>query len=340
MPIRPQRGIVDAEYLTYYLRSNYFLKFAEQSVSGARMPRIMMTDFWEHLVPLPPLSEQRRIVEILDRANALRKKRAEADAKAERILPALFIKMFGDPATNLMGWEESSLGELIVDGPQNGLYKHSSSYGNGTPILRIDSFYDGAIHKSRELRRLRLTADEVKLYQLRENDIVINRVNSPEYLGKSALISKLLEPTVFESNIIKFSVNTALLHPVFLIQHLQTTAIKQQIFISAKRAINQSSINQGDVKSFTVLLPPLSIQHEFAAIVMAIRKITKSQANTQSRLNELFKGLLQRGFSENLTAKWREAHMTEILPEMEQQAKLLEITTDSEYEQLLLTKMQ
>ena len=138
----------------------------------------------------------------------------------------------------------------------------------------------------------------------------------------------------------KFSVNTALLHPVYLIQHLQTPAIKQQIFSSAKRAINQSSINQGDVKSFTLLLPPPSIQHEFAALVMAISKITKNQASTQFTLNELFKRLLQRAFSGNLTAKWREAHMSELLAEMEQQAKIIGTTTDLDYEQLNLIETQ
>lgn len=67
-------------------------------------------------VPLPPLSEQRLIVEILDQADRLRQKRAEADAKAEGILAALFIKMFGDPATNPMGWEVSSLDKYVKIG--------------------------------------------------------------------------------------------------------------------------------------------------------------------------------------------------------------------------------
>ena len=65
-------------------------------------------------IPIPPLSEQRRIVEILDQADHLRRRRAVADAKAERILPALFIKMFGDPVTNPMGWPKCSIRELAT----------------------------------------------------------------------------------------------------------------------------------------------------------------------------------------------------------------------------------
>jgi type I restriction enzyme, S subunit len=82
-------------------------------VAGVKMPRIIMAKFWEHHLPLPPLSEQRRIVEILDQADALRRKRTEADAKAERILTAVFYEMFGDPATNPNGLRKQRLGTLI-----------------------------------------------------------------------------------------------------------------------------------------------------------------------------------------------------------------------------------
>ena len=66
-------------------------------------------------MPLPPLSEQRQIVAILDQADALRKKRAEADAKADRILDCLFIRMFGDPEINSMGWEKAKISNLAVE---------------------------------------------------------------------------------------------------------------------------------------------------------------------------------------------------------------------------------
>jgi type I restriction enzyme S subunit len=82
---------------------------------------------------LPPLSEQRRIVEILDQADALRKKRAEADAKAARILPALFYKMFGDPATNPKGWPLARIRDLcqVVSG--------------ATPRTDHPEYWDGTI---------------------------------------------------------------------------------------------------------------------------------------------------------------------------------------------------
>src|SRR2546422_105242 len=133
-------------------------------------------------VPLPPHSEQKRLVRILIEADALRRIAAQAERRLGQVVFTLFDDIFGDPATNPKNWPVSPLGELLVSGPQNGLYKHSSSYGKGTPILRIDAFYDGVITDVRSLKRLEVTQEELSKYQLNDGDIVINRVNSPEYL--------------------------------------------------------------------------------------------------------------------------------------------------------------
>jgi type I restriction enzyme S subunit len=112
IPLRPHSAILDRKFLAYYLRSPRFLSYASQYVVGAKMPRVISDRFWQHEIPLPPLSEQRRIVEILDQADRLRRLRAEADAKADRILAALFIEIFGDPASKPMSWRRKPIREL------------------------------------------------------------------------------------------------------------------------------------------------------------------------------------------------------------------------------------
>ena len=87
-----------------------------------------------------------------------------------------------------------------MESTQNGLYKHFSEYttdGSGTPILRINSFYDGRLRDVSNLKRLNCNEKELKLFKLENKNIVINRVNSIEYLGKCALIEGLNEETVF-----------------------------------------------------------------------------------------------------------------------------------------------
>lgn len=110
--LRAKRGVLP-EFIYYFLRQESVRATAKQRMQGAvGQRRVPVTFLEEYPFPLPPPSEQRRIVEILDKADALRRKRAEADAKAARILPALFLKMFGDPATNPQGWAIKKLGSV------------------------------------------------------------------------------------------------------------------------------------------------------------------------------------------------------------------------------------
>lgn len=291
-----ENGITLPAFVAYFLRSPLVLNRINDLMQGANLPRLSPTSLKGIPMPLPPMPEQERIVSLLDAAEDLRGLRAAADRRSADLIPGLFYDTFGDPALNPKGWPTASLGDLIADGPQNGLYKHSSAYGEGTRILRIDGFYGGFIDDLRSLKRLRLTHEEADKYRLRPGDIVINRVNSPEYLGKSALIPSTDEPIVFESNMMRFGLKHDRVDPFFLILHLQTRAVKRQIAAKAKHAIHQSSINQDDVKSLVVLRPPLTLQQRFAARVAKVRALESHQAASRDRLDDLFQSMLQRAF--------------------------------------------
>ena len=100
VPLRCNPEKVLPSYLAYFLRSSEFLNFANTVVAGAKMPRMVMSEFWRYPVPTPPLSEQRRIAAILDKADALRTKRREALAQLDRLAQSIFVGMFGDPVIN------------------------------------------------------------------------------------------------------------------------------------------------------------------------------------------------------------------------------------------------
>jgi type I restriction enzyme S subunit len=237
IPLLPKNGI-DRAYLAYFLRCSQIVSQITAKTAGSRMPRADMDFVLSLDIPLPSPNEQRCLVDILSRAEGIVRLRREAQKKTQELIPALFLDMFGDPATNPKGWPVALLGELITDGPQNGLYKHASSYGEGTPILRIDSFYDGQVKSLQILKRVRITPEEQLKFRLRAKDIVINRVNSVEYLGKSTIIPSLDEDTVFESNMMRFSVDLGQCLPEYLIELLQTAHSKAHILAKAKHAIN------------------------------------------------------------------------------------------------------
>ncbi len=287
---------VESRFLYHFLRTVDFYSLA----SATTVPALRKSVLERLPVPLPPLAEQRRIADILDKADALRAKRRAALAQLDTLTQSIFLDMFGDPATNPKGWPAMRLGELIVTGPQNGLYKPAGDYGSGTPILRIDSFYDGEVTDLATLKRVRVSNEEIELYRLRPNEIVINRVNSREYLGKSALIPELSEPIIFESNMMRLGVDTGRLHPVYLIQLLQSRHVRAHILGSAKDAVNQSSINQQDVKSIPVVLPPRSQQELFARRLQFLRSLTSVHHSSLAKLNMLFSSLQHVAFAGEL----------------------------------------
>lgn len=228
----------------------------------------------------PDKNKQAEIVEILDKvSNIIRKREAELSA-LDTLIKARFVEMFGDPYVNPLKWKMLKIKDAVTIEPQNGLYKPQSDYvtdGSGTPILRIDGFYNGRVTDFGSLKRLKCSGIEQQRYLLLEDDIVINRVNSIEYLGKCAHIKGLLEDTVYESNMMRMHFDPEYYNPVYICQLLCSQYIYDQIVNHAKKAVNQASINQKDVLDFNIYQPPLDLQNEFADFVNQVdkSKVTK-----------------------------------------------------------------
>ncbi|OYT90552.1 MAG: restriction endonuclease [Burkholderiales bacterium PBB3] len=298
--IRPDSNTVYTPWLMHCINSPQSRNQIDEYTTGTTRQRISRGNLTKIKVALPPLEEQRCIAAILDQAETLRTQRRQVLAHLDTLTQSLFLYMFGDPASNPNGLPRKKLGELIAEGPQNGLYKSSTEYGSGTPILRIDAFYDGVVTKLNSLKRVRLSPEEIKLFGLAAEDIVINRVNSIEYLGKSALIPPLSEPTVFESNMMRFTVRRDQVEPGYVVHFLQTPFIKGQILSGSKNAVNQSSINQQDVKGFEINVPPLPLQQTFATRIQAIEALKATHRTALAELDALFASLQQRAFAGEL----------------------------------------
>ncbi len=263
-------------------------------------PSIKTSSIAELTIALPNIEKQKYIADILDKANSLRQKRKESIKLLDDLLKSTFLEMFGDPFYNPMDWVKQNLGSLIKTGPQNGLYKHSSLYGNGTKILRIDSYNNGEIPDYSSLKSIQVSKNEIEKYRLNEYDFVINRVNSPSHLGKTALITGFKEEVIFESNMMRFSVNEKLVNPIFLLKMLQSSFIKRQILNFSKDAVNQSSINQTDIRNFSFPLPKKELQDRFAMIALQIEYLKKQCGKSEKELDKLFGSLMQRAFSGQL----------------------------------------
>jgi len=302
--LRPDRERIDPDYLFRFIswaRTQHEIRhLGRQTTNISNLDR---ERFLELPIPLPPLPTQRHIAKVLEQADHLRRQTQLMETELERLAQVLFLDMFGSLFANPKQWPVVDLGSLIEQGPKNGLYKHADDYGSGTPIIRIDNFYAGELTDSTNFKRVSLTEAEQEKFGLENHSILINRVNSPEYLGKVALVENLTELTVFESNMMNFTVDQSRINPVFLVTQLGSQFIREQIRKASKDASNQSSINQGDVRAFRVVVPPIAEQNRFACLVINIRHVRNMGSKRSCILEEAFQSLMQRAFKGELTPK-------------------------------------
>ena len=124
--------------------------------SGTGQPFIKPSDVKAHRVLLPPLVEQRRIAEVLDRAEALRAKRRAALAQLDSLTQSLFLDLFGDPATNPKGWPKRSLGDVAREKPNNGIFRKNPEYiqdgKDGLPVVWLEEIFRGDSIDTKESR--------------------------------------------------------------------------------------------------------------------------------------------------------------------------------------------
>ena len=299
----------NAKFLFYYLLS------AKISSRGyARHFKFLR----EVEFPLIASSEQRRIVELLEQADALRRQRAEADAVAERIRPALFHEMFGDPQKNEKCW---SVVPLQVAGAEvrYGLGQPPKSSPDGLPLLRATNIHHGRIFEESLLRVRAEDVPKTRRAFLSGDDVLV--VRSGAYTGDVAQVTEKWAGSVAGYDLI-VSPGPSLVGE-FIESFLLTPAIQKGYFANIKARAGQPHLNSEQVERTPTPIVPKDVQDRFACKVRQLR-ISQEQRNVSAKtLETLFQTMLYRAFTGELSARWREAHMKELLAEMEQQARLL-----------------
>lgn len=290
--VLPAPGI-DPDYLFFALKSA--LAELSSKTHGSTMKHVVRGDFESTLVHVPALPEQHRIVDILSRADGIVRLRGEAEKKAAELIPALFLDMFGDPATNPKGWPVATVGEVIVAADYGSSTK-SSDDGSGLPLIRMGNVdYAGTLNLS-NLKYVNLPAKEIEKYRLHEGDILFNRTNSKELVGKTGLWDDIRD-AIAASYFIRVRVQRDKLHPCYFWVFMNSRHMKRVLFETARGAIGQANINSKELKAFKVALPPLILQQDFAVKVEQVRSIQSQQFSAIAQAKATFDAVLAQAFS-------------------------------------------
>ena len=303
------------DFLHYFLRREPFRLLARQHMRGGAGQQRVPVDFLrKELIPLPPLSEQYRIVEILDQADRLRRLRTEADAKADLLLLALFIKMFGDPTTNPMGWPVKPLGE--IGELDRGRSRHRprndpTLLGGPYPLIQTGE----VANSGGRIREYVQTYSELGLAQSKMWPAGTLCITIAANIASTGILEF---DACFPDSVVGFipGPDTTTEYVQFILTRLRDVLERNAPQVA------QKNINLKVLRSLVVPVPPIELQQHFSTQVLKHYDCLSRQSLAHTTLNRLFASTITRAFSGNLTLSWREAHVKELVQEMEQQAKL------------------
>lgn len=274
--LRAKERELKPRLLLYRTMTPDFISGLVSQMKGANYPAVSDREVKESTIPDIPFSEQQRIVEILDQADALRKKRAEADAKAARILPALFHQMFGDPATNPKGWQPEKLG-FVIDDTSYGTSVAADPSGQGIPLIRMNNITTSGDLDLSALKYVHLEEGELRRNLLQPGELLFNRTNTKELVGKTGLWRSGIE-AVAASYLIRVRIRRDRACPEYVWAWMNVPFLKQQLFDRARRAVGMANINTAELRSLPILVPPRSLQEKFSDLLKHVGVLNLNSA--------------------------------------------------------------
>ena len=200
--------------------------------------------------------------------------------------------MFGDPILNPYGWAVVTIGDIVTD-VKYGTSKPAVE-GGKYPYLRMNNLtYDGHLDLS-DMKYIDIPDNEIEKCIVRKGDILFNRTNSIELVGKTCLFD-LFDDMVIAGYIIRVRLNEKLL-PIVLSSYMNLPSLKEQLRSMAKGAVNQANINAQELQSIKIYLPPQELQEQFAAFVAQTDKSKLAVEKSLKQLEILKKSLMQQYF--------------------------------------------
>jgi type I restriction enzyme S subunit len=288
----PDATQLDAEYL-YYWSLTYDPRHQAQTTSLPSLPTALIK---AARLPVPSMPEQRRIVDLLSRAEGIVRLRREAQHKASELIPAIFIDMFGDPATNPDAWPRHPLSALaeVISGVAKGR-KLEPAEAVELPYMRVANVKDGYLDLT-EVKTIEIKRSEVEKLLIRPGDLLMTEGGDPDKLGRAALWNGELEACVHQNHVFKVRSDDARLSPAYL-RALAGSPYGKAYFLSvAKKTTGIASINKTQLSAFPVPLPPLPLQRTFERRVMAVESILSQQVDAAEKAKASFQSLLSSAF--------------------------------------------
>lgn len=261
-------NILNIRYFMYFLKSNLFKKQLSKQITGSAQLNFGPSHLKRMFVPLINMDYQNQICGILDKVYELEYKLQTELTLLNQLVKSRFIEMFGEPWFNDKEFPCYSVGQVA----------ESVTYGTSAPAsnsgqyeyLRMNNLTDNGQLDLSDLKRIDMSDEQAEKYMVKKGDVLFNRTNSIDLVGKTALFN-LNNPMIIAGYLIRIRLSDKV-NPVYFAAYMNMPYMKEKLRNMAKGAVNQANINSKELKSIQILIPPLSLQNEYCNFVLSIDK--------------------------------------------------------------------
>lgn len=288
--IRLKQKSVSQSYIKFFL-----LKQTERIIdeaTGCAQPNISPKQIGEYDVPVFPEKEMLQISDILNNIVCVIKHYKAMIKKYDDLIKARFIEMFGRPFINNLNWESKQI-KNVVNEVKYGTSKPSVENGEYKYLRMNNLTYDGRFDLT-DLKFISLDNDELEKCVVRKGDVLFNRTNSLDLIGKTADFD-FDEDMVIAGYIIRIRLKETIV-PKFFSMYMNTDEMKLHLRTIAKGAVNQANINAQELQEIPIYLPPIELQNQFVNFVRQVDKSREEVKKSLEKTKQLYDSLMQEYF--------------------------------------------
>lgn len=295
--LRPRPEKVCWRYLYHWVRSPAFIRDMARKATGASYPAVSDRIIHDSKIPLTELDEQKRIAAILDKADAIRRKRQEGASLSQSLRGAAFCNFFGDLKSNPHRWATKTLGDICHGRLRNGV--SPSSAGDYVGSVLVLSAITGDRFDASCVKEGTFASPFTETQLVNENDFLICRGNGNiELVARAAFPTAAIEHCVFPDTMIATTVDTNVIEKEYLEELWRTAFVRQQVESGARTTNGTHKVNQGVLEKVAFPIPPLPLQKKFAAISRNCETLREKFSDHVD--SDLFNSLVQRAFKGEL----------------------------------------
>jgi type I restriction enzyme, S subunit len=290
--------LYSTSFLGVFLQSQY--DYLRDKSTGATIPHISRKALEELKIPVIDIAQQNQIANLLSKAESLISQRKESIALLDEILKSTFLEMFGEPSSNKKKFPKGTIRDVVTE-VKYGTSSPAEDEGS-YPYLRMNNITPNGYMDYSKLKYINIIDEKEKeKYVVRKGDLLFNRTNSKELVGKTGVFNENTE-MIIAGYLIRVRTNEKA-NPWFLWGYLNSIHGKQTLLGMCKSIVGMANINAQELQGIKILTPPIELQNQFAQIVEKTEALKNQYQQSLQELENLYGSLSQRAFKGELKVR-------------------------------------